>query len=182
LSSHLPVPLRLGDKAPYFKGLMGVDGRSYTLNTFDDERILVMIFIANRCPTARVYTERMKAIQRDYGDRGVQIIAINSDSSYLYSLESLPEMAKIANERGFNFPYLKDEDQAVGKSYGAWVTLHAFVFDQERRLRYRGRIDDSREESDVAVHDLRDALDDLLEGRQVRVPETRPFACFIEYV
>jgi hypothetical protein len=69
----------------------------------------------------------------------------------------------------------------VAKSYGALVTLHAFVLDRERRLRYRGRVDDSRDPEKVEVHDLMNALDDLLNGREVRVPETRPFACSIDY-
>jgi peroxiredoxin len=182
LSASLPKPLAFGDIAPPFERVKGVDGEEYSLRSFDDKSILVFIFIANRCPTARVYNERLKTIQRDYGSRGVQIIAVNSDSSYLYSAESLEEMEKIAKERGFNFPYLKDEDQSIGKRYGAWVTLHAFVFDKQRRLRYRGRVDDSRDEEDVEVSDLRNALDDILVDREVKVPETRPFACFIEYV
>jgi hypothetical protein len=90
-------------------------------------------------------------------------------------------MIKVAEERDFNFPYLKDEDQTVAKSYGALVTLHAFVLDKERKLRYRGRVDDSRDLSKVTTPDLRNAIDDLLESKQVRTPETRPFACSIEY-
>ncbi|HYA77951.1 MAG TPA: hypothetical protein VEF91_04470, partial [Verrucomicrobiae bacterium] len=93
----------------------------------------------------------------------------------------LPNMVKIASEREFNFPYLKDEDQSVAKGYGALVTLHAFVLDKERRLRYRGRVDDSRDPTKVTIPDLRNAIDDLLEGKAVRVPETRPFACSIDY-
>ncbi len=90
-------------------------------------------------------------------------------------------MIEVAEERELNFPYLKDADQSLAKSYGALVTLHAFVLDKERNLRYRGRIDDSRDPSKVTTNNLRDALNDLLEGREVRIPETRPFACSIEY-
>jgi peroxiredoxin len=90
-------------------------------------------------------------------------------------------MMGIAEERNYNFPYLKDEDQSVAKSYGALVTLHSFVIDRERKLRYRGRIDDSRDPLKVTANDLRNALDDLLEDKMIRVPETRPFACSIEY-
>ena len=90
-------------------------------------------------------------------------------------------MIGVAEERRFNFPYLKDEDQSVAKNYGALVTLHAFVLDNQRKLRYRGRVDDSRDPSKVTTSDLRNALDDLLEGKEVRTPETRPFACSIEY-
>ncbi len=138
--------------------------------------------MANRCPTARVYTDRLKSIQTDYGQKGVQLVGINSDNQYFFSLESLTKMIEVADERAFNFPYLKDEDQSVAKKYGALVTLHAFVLDKERSVRYRGRVDDSRDPSRVTIHDLRNALDDLIEGREVGFPETRPFACAIEYI
>jgi hypothetical protein len=93
----------------------------------------------------------------------------------------MPNMIDIAAERSYNFPYLKDEYQSVAKKYGALVTLHAFVLDKERKLRYRGRVDDSRDATKVTTTDLQNALDDLLEGREVRTPETRPIACSIEF-
>jgi len=137
--------------------------------------------MANRCPTARVYTERLKSIQTDYGPEGVQLVGINSDNQFFLSLETLTKMIDVAEERDLNFPYLKDADQSLAKSYGALVTLHAFVLDNKRNLRYRGRIDDSRDPARVTTPDLRNVLDDLLGNREVRVPETRPFACAIEY-
>ena len=177
----ITYPFPIGEKAPDFRDLKGVDGKEYSLTSFADKSIVVLVFIANRCPTARVYTERLKSIQIDFGSKSVQLVGINSDNQYFLSLESLPNMVKIASEREFNFPYLKDEDQSVAKSYGALVTLHAFVLDKERRLRYRGRVDDSRDPTKVTIPDLRNAIDDLLEGKAVRVPETRPFACSIDY-
>ena len=177
----ISYPFPIGENAPDFGGLKGVDGKEYSLTSFADKLIVVLVFVANRCPTARVYTERLKSIQNDYGSKGVQLVGVNSDNQYFFSLESLPNMVKIASEREFNFPYLKDEDQSVAKSYGALVTLHAFVLDKERRLRYRGRVDDSRDPTKVTIPDLRNAIDDLLEGKAVRVPETRPFACSIDY-
>lgn len=151
------------------------------MSSFDDKEILILLFIANRCPTARVYTERLKSIQNDYGSKGAQLVGINSDNQYFFALESMPSMRSVADERDFNFPYLKDSDQSVAKNYGALVTLHAFVLDKQRKLRYRGRVDDSRDPSKVTTSDLRNALDDLLEGKEVRTPETRPFACSIDY-
>jgi peroxiredoxin len=178
----ITYPFPIGEKAPNFENLQGVDGKKYSLSSFDDKRIIALVFIANRCPTARVYTDRLKTIQNDYAQKGVQLIGVNSDNQYFFSLESLNNMIEVAEERHFNFPYLKDEDQSLAKKYGALVTLHAFVLDKERRLRYRGRIDDSRNPTSVTTNDLRNALDDLLESRTVKVPETRPFACAIEYV
>jgi peroxiredoxin len=174
-------PFEIGQKAPPFKDLTGVDGKQYSLSTFDDKRIVILLFMANRCPTARVYTDRLKTIQNEYGPKKVQLIGLNSDNQYFFSTEALVKMLGVSEARNFNFPYLKDEDQSVAKNYGALVTLHAFVLDSQRKLRYRGRVDDSRDPSKVTIHDLRNALDDLLMDREVRIPETRPFACSIEY-
>ena len=174
-------PFEIGQKAPSFKDLQGADGKQYSLSSFDDKQIVILLFMANRCPTARVYTERLKSIQNEYGPKNVQLLGINSDNQYFFSTEALSQMIGVVGERDFNFPYLKDENQSVAKSYGALVTLHAFVLDSQRRLRYRGRVDDSRDPFKVTSSDLRNALDDLLDGREVRTPETRPFACSIEY-
>lgn len=180
-SISVAYPFHIGEKAPAFENLLGTDGKRYSLATFDNKQIIALIFMANRCPTARVYTDRLKAIQNDYGNQGVQLLGINSDNQYFFSDETLSKMLKIAEERELNFPYLKDGDQSLAKKYGALVTLHAFVLDKERNLRYRGRIDDSRDPSKVTISDLRNALDDLLAYREVRVTETRPFACSIDY-
>ncbi len=177
----ITYPFDIGEKAPSFTDLPGIDGKKYSLSTFDDKKVVVLIFMANRCPTARVYTDRLKLIQNEYGPKGVQLIGVNSDSPYFFSMEALSKMIEVAEEREFNFPYLKDAEQSLAKSYGALVTLHAFVLDQERKLRYRGRVDDSRDPSKVTTSDLRNALDDLIEGREVRTRETRPFACAIDY-
>jgi len=177
----ITYPFEIGQKAPSFKDLPGVDGKRYSLSSFDDKQIIILIFMANRCPTARVYSDRLKSIQNEYGPKSVQLVGVNSDNQYFLSDEALSKMTGVAVERNYNFPYLKDEDQLVAKNYGALVTLHAFVLDKQRRLRYRGRVDDSRDPTKVTINDLRNALDDLLEGRDVKTPETRPFACSIEY-
>jgi peroxiredoxin len=177
----ITYPFEIGQKAPIFENLQGTDGKQYSLSSFDNKRIVVLVFMANRCPTARVYTDRLKAIQTDYSEKSVQLVGINSDNQYFFSNETIMKMVEVSDERELNFPYLKDADQSVAKSYGALVTLHAFVLDGERKLRYRGRVDDSRDPTKVAINDLRDALDDLLLNQEVRVPETRPFACAIEY-
>lgn len=112
----ITYPFEIGQKASSFKDLPGVDGKRYSLSTFDDKQIVILIFMANRCPTARVYTDRLKSIQTDYGDRTVQLLGINSDNPYFFSLETLDKMIGVADERNFNFPYLKDEDQSVANS------------------------------------------------------------------
>jgi len=174
--------LELGDPAPQFEGVLATDRRRYALADFADKAALVLIFDSNRCPTAKAYVPRMIRLQDDYGDRGVQLVAVNSTDPHLYAEESYEAMVDRARESNFNFPYLKDADQALAKSFGATCTFHVFVLDRERRLRYRGRFDNSRNPERVTSNDLRDALDDLLGGLAVRVPETDAFGCSLDFV
>jgi len=173
--------LDLGEKAPSFTNLLGADGARYSIASFNDKPVLVVVFSCNHCPYVKAYEDRMVSIQRDYASRGLQLVAINSNDDKTYPEDSYPQMVKRAKEKGFNFPYLRDEDQIVVGEYGAVCTPHVFAFDKARFLRYRGRIDDSRDPSWVSSHDLRNALDDLLAGREVRVPDTRPFGCSIKW-
>ncbi len=175
-------PLGLGEVAPHFSNLLGADGNRYSSSDFDDKKLVALIFVANRCPTARIYRWRLEAMQREYADRGFQIIAVNTDSEYLHPEESYAEMVKTAKDWRYNFPYVKDEDQSLGRAMGAVVTFHAFLIDGDRRLRYRGRVDDSRIPKNVTTRDLRNAVDELLAGKQVTVPDTDPFGCSIDYV
>jgi len=172
--------LALGSPAPDFD-LPGVDNRRYTLLAFNDKPVLVVIFSCNHCPYVKDYETRMVSIQRDYSSKGVQLIAINSNDDKAYPEDSFTEMVKRAKLRGFNFPYLRDETQKVVDAYGGVCTPHVFAFDSKRLLRYRGRIDDSRDPSKVAHPDLRNALDDMVAGGSVRVPDTRPFGCSIKW-
>lgn len=169
-------------KAPDFTDLQAADGRRYSLRSFDDKPVLVVMFTCNHCPYVVAYEDRMVAIQRDYAEKGVQLVAINSNDDKNYPEDSYPLMVKRAKEKGFNFPYLRDPDQKVAEAYGAVCTPHVFAFDKERRLRYKGRIDDSRDPHQVKSHDLRNAIDDLAAGRNVRTPETRPFGCSIKWM
>lgn len=172
--------LELGEKAADFD-LPGVDGRHYSLDSLSDKPILAIVFWCNHCPYVKAYESRAISIQRDYASRGVQLVAINSNDEKSYPEDSFPEMVKRAREKGFNFPYLRDEPQDVVEAYGGLCTPHVFVFDKGRVLRYRGRIDDSKEEAKVTTHDLRNALDDISAGRDVRVPDTKPFGCSIKW-
>ena len=174
--------LPIGAAGPPFEGLLGTDGQRYGFSSFADRDVLVLIFASNRCPTVKAYAGRMRALQAEYGPRGVQLVAINSNSPHLYPDESYPIMVERATLDGYSFPYLADDEQKVGKSYGASCTFHIFVLDRERRLRYQGRFDDARLEGNVTSHDLRNALDDLVAGRDVRVTTTRPFGCSLDFV
>lgn len=173
------VPFGLGQRAPDFRDLLGVDGRRLGLSSFDDAPLLVIIFSCNGCPTVKASEERMIALQAAYSHNGLQLVAINSNNSYLSPADTYPEMVKRAREKGFNFPYIKDDDGSVSRAYGAISTPHAFLFDHARCLQYRGRIDDSRDPAHVTVRDLQNAIDDLLAHTPVRVAETKPFGCAV---
>ncbi|HUI22842.1 MAG TPA: thioredoxin family protein [Nitrososphaerales archaeon] len=176
----IPSALGLGAPAPDFD-LPGVDSRHYSLASFSNRPVLVVIFSCNHCPYVKDYEIRMVSIQRDYAAKGVQLVAINSNDDKAYPEDSFPQMVKRAKERGFNFPYLRDESQEVVEAYGGVCTPHVFAFDGKRILRYRGRIDDSRDQSKVTSPDLRNALDDMVAGKSVRVPDTKPFGCSIKW-
>src|SRR5271157_1463063 len=173
--------LELGQRAPDFD-LPGVDGRNHSLATFEDKPVLVVIFSCNHCPYVKDYEGRMVSIQKEYADKGVQFVVINSNDEVSYPEDSFPEMVKRAKERGFNFPYLRDQSQKTVEAYGAVCTPHVFAFDAKRVLRYRGRIDDSRDAAKVSSHDLRNALADMTSSREVQVPDTRPFGCSIKWL
>jgi peroxiredoxin len=174
--------LELGSAAPNFDGLKATDGKTYSLGSFQKNPVLVIIFSCNHCPYVVAYEDRMIGIQRDYAPRGVQLLAINSNDDKSYPEDSFPNMVKRANSKNFNFVYARDADQSVVDAYGAVCTPHVFAFDNERKLVYRGRIDDSKDPSKVSAHDLRNALDDISAGRKVRVPDTRPFGCSIKFI
>lgn len=173
--------LALGETAPGFENLLGTDGRRYSLASFSSRPILVIIFSCNHCPYVQAYESRMISIQRDYAEKGVQLVAINSNDLKIQPGDNYPEMVRRAKEKGFNFVYLRDEDQSVVESYGGVCTPHVFAFDSERVLRYRGRIDDSKDPSQIKFNDLRNALDDMIAGREIKTPDTKPFGCSIKW-
>lgn len=169
----------IGIGAPDFGNLLGVDGERYSLSSFQDKKLLVLLFISNGCPTVKACQDRVIKIQKDYSGKNVQLLALNSNNSYLSPADTYAEMVLRNQEKGFNFPYIKDEDRTVARSYGAVCTPHVFLLDEERKLRYKGRIDDSRNPERVTIGDLRNAIEDLLAKRPVRVTETTPFGCSI---
>jgi peroxiredoxin len=177
--------LAIGAPAPELE-LPGVDGKTYRLADFADAKLLVVIFTCNHCPTAQAYEQRIMQLYNDYHDKGVALVAISPNDPLAVRLDELgytdlsdsfEEMRWHAQRRGFPFPYLYDGDtQRVSTAFGALATPHVCVFDQERQLRYNGRIDDQEIKSPKS-HDARNAIDDLLAGRPVRVAQTRVFGC-----
>jgi thiol-disulfide isomerase/thioredoxin len=183
--------LEIGQAAPDFL-LPGIDGKNYSLKDFNDGKFLVILFICNHCPTAQSYEDRMIQLVNDYKDRGVSFLAVSPNDPLAVRLDEmgytdlgddLEDMKIRAEYKKFNFPYVYDgETQEMSREYGPVATPHVFIFDQERKLRYAGRIDDS----EIAVrpdtkHDTRNALEALLAGNQVPIAKTKTFGCSIKW-
>jgi peroxiredoxin len=181
--------LDAGEAAPEFElpGVTGegwatLDFETYALGDFDAPA-LVVVFTCNHCPTAKAYQDRIVALQADYDD--ADVVAINSNNAVeehangneFYATDSFEHMNVRAAEAGFNFPYLRDESQAVARAYGAQCTPHAFVFDGDRRLVYQGAIDDDREGEDVTQRYVRDAVDAVLAGEEYPTETVSPMGC-----
>ena len=177
--------LQIGQPAPDFD-LPGTDGRRYSLDHFKGCRVVVVVFSCNHCPYVIGSEERMVAFARDYAPRGVAMVAINSNETDGHPTDSFEHMVARAHERNFPFPYLWDETQQVALAYGALRTPHYFAFakdaDDRWTLRYTGRMDDNpRTPGAERTHELAQAVDALLEGRDVPVPVTNPIGCNVKW-
>ncbi len=173
--------LAIGAVAPDFN-LPGVDGDNYSLKSFADKSVLVVIFSCNHCPYVKAYEDRMIAIAADYRGRGVGIVAINANETTNHPEDTFEKMVVRAKEKRFNFPYLRDETQEVAGAFGAHYTPEIFLLDSNRQLRYTGKIDDNwQDPSAVKVRFLRDALDAVLAGKPVLSPETHAIGCTIKW-
>jgi peroxiredoxin len=178
--------LAIGSLAPDFE-LPGIDGKTHALAEYSGAKVLVLVFTCNHCPTAQLYESRIKKLAEDYHDKGVTLVAIEpndpeavrpSELAWTDVGDSLADMKIRAAYRHFNFPYLYDgETQAIARAYGPKATPHVFIFDQERHLRYEGRVDNSQRESLVKIQDARNAIDALLAGAPVPVAHTGVFGC-----
>lgn len=175
------MAISVGTKAPDFN-LPGVDGQDYSLSGFTDKQAVVVIFSCNHCPYVVANEDRMIELQTDYASRGVQLVAVNPNDEVKYPADSFEAMKVRAAEKGFNFPYLRDETQQVARAYGASVTPEVFVVDAAGTIVYHGRIDDNViEPGNVTRHDLREALDELLAGQEITVKNTEPVGCTVKW-
>jgi thiol-disulfide isomerase/thioredoxin len=186
-----PATLAIGSPAPAFS-LKGTDNKIYSLASFKKYRLLVIIFTCNHCPTAQAYEERIIQMANDYHDRGVAIVAVSPNDPSAVRLDELgysdmgdsfEEMKLRARQKKFNFPYLYDgKTQSMAKAYGPVTTPHVFIFDPHRKLRYQGRIDDVEKPTKKPNHnDTRNALEELLQGKEVTTASTRVFGCSVKW-
>lgn len=182
--------LPIGTAAPDFN-LPGVDGKFYSLEDFEEARALVVIFTCNHCPTAQAYEDRIKGIVKDYQDKSVEVVAISPNSVNALLLEELgysdmgdsyEEMKIRARDMNYNFIYLYDGDtQESSIKYGPVATPHAFVFNEERILKYTGRLDNSEKPGTANAEELRYAIDAVLSGSEIQEPVTKTFGCSVKW-
>lgn len=168
----------IGRKAPDFR-LKDTEGRSRSLSEFKDKKVLVLVFTATECPISNSYAQPLAQLATKYAARGVQFLGVNANLD-----ESLEQVARHARDYNFEFPILKDERQALADAVNARVTPEAFVLDQERVVRYRGRIDDSyasrtQKRSQASDRSLEEAVEAVLAGKPVAKPVTLALGCAI---
>jgi peroxiredoxin len=174
--------LKIGASAGSFT-LPGVDGKTHALDNYKDKAAVAVVFTCNHCPYVLAWEDRLIDIQRDYADRGVQVLAICANDAAKYPADSFENMQKHAVEKGFNFPYLHDESQEVARAYDAERTPEIFLLDKDGVLRYHGKIDDNYENPAAVTETyFRDALDAVLAGETPNVPETAPVGCTIKWL
>ena len=166
--------LEIGAKAPEFKALSGVDGKDYGLADMKDAKVVVVCFTCNICPVAVAYEDRFIEFNKKYAGKGVKFIAINANKK----TEDLAVMKTRAEEKGFNFPYVFDKSGQLADQYGARVTPHIFVLDQNRSVAYVGSFDDKQ--NGPTKNYVSDAVDSLLAGKKVEFTNSKAFGCGIQ--
>jgi peroxiredoxin len=178
--------LALGAPAPDFS-LPGVDGQIHKLSDYGSSPILVVVFTCNHCPIAQMYERRIQQLADDYKNKGVAVVAIQPNDPKAIRIDeldssdvsdTLPEMKIRVQYKHLTYPYLYDGDtQQVARAYGPQATPHVFIFDQQRHLRYEGRIDNSYRMELVKTQDARNAIDALLAHKEIAVKHTGVFGC-----
>jgi peroxiredoxin len=171
------VTLSVGAEAPSFE-LPDTDGREHSPN---GAPATVVVFTCNHCPYALAWQDRIAQAARDYAERGVQFLAINSNDAERYPRDSYEAMQRRVAAEDWPLPYLHDASQDVARAYGAQKTPDVFVLDSDRRLRYRGAPDSDYDDPGQQAAWLRQALDAVLDGRDPSPGETQPVGCSIKW-
>ncbi len=175
--------LPLGVQAPSFTLKDARSGRDVTLSDFEGKNALLVMFICNHCPYVIHVRDQFKKLESDYAGRGLQIVAINSNSAQTHPQDGPDQMQRLAEEQGWSFPFLYDETQEVAQAYRAACTPDFFLFDGDQKLVYRGQLDDARPGSVTPVtgRDLRAAIEAVLDGKEVPGDQQPSAGCNIKW-
>ncbi len=168
--------VNVGQKAPSFSSLPGVDGKEHSLADFKKDLVVVTI-ISNHCPMVGIYEDRICSLAKKFGDK-VDFVAINVSNM---EADKLDKMKERATEKGYNFAYLYDESQKIARSLGATVTPEFFVLNKDRKIVYMGALDDNQDASKVEKTYLNDAITSALKGETPATTETRARGCGVAY-
>jgi len=171
----------LGSLAPQFE-LNSVDGEKYSLDSFPEQKVLVVMFICNHCPYVQAIEDRYIDLQRHFAGQGVQVVGICSNDPKDYPDDRPAKLLERWREKEYGFPYLIDESQQVAKDFGAVCTPDIYVFDEKRRLAYHGRLDDNwQDASKVTRHELLEAVEALLKGDKPSPNQNPSMGCSIKW-
>jgi peroxiredoxin len=168
----------VGDKAPSYSELPGVDGKKHSLADLSNKDVVVVVVTCNHCPVAIAYEDRIIDFTKKFAgkDSKVAVVAINVNTS---EADGLPKMIERAKEKGFNFPYLYDETQQIARGFGATKTPEFFVLGKDRKIVYMGAMDDSQNSPKMSY--LEPAVQAALKGSMPTVTETQPRGCGVQY-
>lgn len=172
---------RLGSDIIDFS-LKGIDEKIYSASDFKDKEILVIIFQCNHCPYVKAVMDRFVSLQEKFKNQKVQLIGINPNDPETYPEDSFEGMKTFASKYKINFPYLVDETQETARKYDAVCTPDIYVYDRDRKLRYRGRLDDSwKDETKIQEKDLEKAIQRLLDGKEIEFQQIPSMGCSIKW-
>ncbi|MEE2987146.1 MAG: thioredoxin family protein [Nitrospinota bacterium] len=171
----------LGSPAIDFS-LPGTDGNIYSLNSFKNKKVLVVIFMCNHCPYVKAVLQRLIDLQQEFSGKDVQLIGINPNDPVRYPDDSMDNMKKIVAEKNIPFPYLCDERQETARAYGAVCTPDIYVYGEKQTLLYRGRIDNNWEHPEkVTKRDLKEVIDHILSGKEIPGEQIPSMGCSIKW-
>lgn len=175
--------LTLGTEAPRFSLPDVTSGKKVSLKNFSDKKCLLVMFICKHCPYVKNVQEEISKLAKDYQDKGLGIVAISSNDIEKYPEDAPESLKDQAEELGFNFPYLFDETQEVAKAYKATCTPDFFLFGEDKKLVYRGQLDDSRPGNNISPDGggLRAAIDAVLAGEKVSPEQKASTGCNIKW-
>lgn len=174
---------KIGDVATDFS-LENIDGKMVSLSDFKDAKGFIVVFTCNTCPYAVAYEDRVEALNKKYADKGYPVIAIMPNNTDVKPGDSMEEMKARAKAKGFTFPYLMDKGQKIYPQYGATKTPHVYLLKKTKKgnvVKYIGAIDDNyKDASEVKTKYVENAVDALLDGKDIEVKETRAIGCSIK--
>lgn len=179
--THTPQDFQAGADIPEFK-LLATDGKTYQKSDFLNGHPLVIMFICNHCPYVKAIEDRLITLTHDLKKNHVNVVAISSNDEKKYSEDSFENMKKLAEEKNYPFPYLHDQTQEVARAFGAVCTPDFFVYNNQAKLTYRGRLDDSwKDPGQVTKRELFDAVVELSQGKSISHPQTPSMGCSIKW-